>query len=310
MKDEKFLTGVILTFLSAVTFSAKAIFVKLAYKYDIDPTSLICLRLLFSVPFFIVILIYSWRSKHPRLSVKDHLWLIAVAIFGFYLSVFLDFWGLLYLSAGLERIILFSYPAMVVLMTRLFFKERISRRAFIALLITYLGIVISYIDEVSVNGANQFKGVVLILACSLFYAGYMVASQSIISKIGSLRFTAYVMIVATGAGLIHQTLVKPLQFGGYPSEVYRIALTMAIVSTVIPTLLLSEGIKRVGASRAAIINTIGPIATIYLAHVYLGEDITALQLVGGALVVIGVVFLSQRRKIAKIVASRPEHSTI
>lgn len=284
--------GAVLVLVSAVGFSAKAVFAKLAYRYAIDPIALLTLRMAFSLPFFAVAAAVAARRAESRLSRREQLQIVALGILGYYLASVFDFWGLTYISAGLERLILFVYPTLVVLISALFLKKRVQRRQVWALLLTYAGIGLVAHAEVGSLGSNVPLGGLLVFACALSYAAYLVGSGELIPRIGAQRFTALAMIVSSLAIFAHFA-VSGGKIAGYPLEVYALGFLLAIVCTVLPVFLLAEGIRRIGSSTSAILGTVGPVSTIALAYLLLGEPISARQLAGTALVLVGATLVAR-----------------
>lgn len=295
------LFGVLLVLLAALGFSTKAIFVKLAYRYGIDSISLLALRMIFSLPFFLLMAWWVWRSQtSARLTFGDWKLVVAMGIAGYYLSSLLDFLGLQYISAGLERLILFLYPTFVLLLSALFFKQHMSRRDGLALLISYAGIGFVFSHDVSSGQKNILLGSLLVLASALTYAIYFIGSGRIVGKIGSLRYSAYATIVSCIAVLLHFALARDITSLQQPTEVYVLSLVMALFSTVLPVYFLSEGIRRIGSSHASMIGFIGPVLTIFLGTIFLGEQIGATQIIGMLLVLAGVLVISLRPKVVAL----------
>jgi drug/metabolite transporter (DMT)-like permease len=289
--------GAALAFTGAICFSAKAVMVKLAYVYHVDALSLLSLRMLFALPFFVMIAVYT-NKKNPstNLSRKDWLMVVLLGITGYYLASLFDFIGLQYITAGLERLILFIYPTLVVILSALFFKKKIGRKEYFALALTYAGILIVFMNDLNFSQKNIIVGIVLIFGSALTYAVYLMGSGELIPKLGSMRYTSYAMIISTLAVLIHFEFTNDNSLWGFPSEVYWLSLFMAVFSTVIPGLLLSEGIRMIGSGRASIIGSVGPVSTIILAYFFLDEKITFYQLLGTVLVLAGVLTVSSNKK--------------
>lgn len=297
--NQQRLLGIIFAFLGAILYSTKAVFVKLAYEYDVDAVTLLLLRMLFSLPFYIGIAIYIARkSSGYKLTKKDYQQLFFLGIIGYYLSSFLDFKGLEYITASLERLILFIYPTIVVFIGYFFFKEKINRSQVIALVLTYIGIAIVFVGNVDItNQRNLIIGSLLIVACAFLFAVYMVGSGQILPRIGTWRFTSYALMISSVAVILHYIIEnKGIGNFDYPLPVFGYGLLMATISTVIPTLLISEAIRLIGASNVAIVGSVGPISTITLAWIFLDERLAFVQILGGVLVLSGVVFISVSRK--------------
>jgi drug/metabolite transporter (DMT)-like permease len=218
-----------------------------------------------------------------------------LGVLGYYLASVLDFYGLVYISAGLERLILFVYPTLVVLMSALIFKTPITRRTLLALVLTYSGVLLAVKTETAAaSGRGLWLGIAMIFGCALSYAAYFVGSGRVIPRVGSLRFTSLALIVSTLAMLAHFVIVGG-HFSGHSREIYLEGLALALVCTVLPTFLLAEGIRRIGAGPSAIIGAVGPVSTIALAHAVLGEPVHLLQGVGTLLVLVGATVVARGR---------------
>jgi drug/metabolite transporter (DMT)-like permease len=294
--NSSYILGAILVLISAIGFSAKAVMVKLAYAYRVDATTLLFLRMMFSTPFFLAVGLYKIRSTtETSLNNKQWIFIFFLGFLGYYLSSILDFWGLVYISAGMERLILFIYPTIVVVFSAILFKNKIRQRELISLFITYMGIIIVFFTDKVEKTENIFFGAFLIFLCAITYAAYLMGSGKMIPRIGASRFTAYAMLVACLSIMVHFLLTHSWTDLYLPMEVYTLSFIMAIISTVLPTFLLSQGIKRIGSGPASIIGTIGPVSTILLAWIFLGETINLPQLIGTILVITGVFIVSYKK---------------
>ena len=298
MKHQKTLfgLGIVLGILGVVLFSAAAVMVKLAYEYDVDSLTLLLFRMGFALPFYVAIALVKGPVRDSPVGYKDYLWVVFFGFIGYYLSSLFDFTGLQYLKAGLERIILFIYPTIVVFLSWWIFKKRLQRVQGIAILITYLGIVITFWDEIAISGSETYWGAFLIVLSAITYAIYLVGSGWLIPKLGVLRFTSYAMIVSTLCVALHYAVTIGEGVTGYAPEVYAYGAAIALLSTVIPSFLVSEAIKRLGASNFSILGSLGPISTIILAYFFLDERLTVLQLAGMVVVICGITYLSFRTK--------------
>lgn len=290
------LTGTLLVLLAAIGFSAKAVIIKIAYVYPVDAGTLLALRMLFSAPFFVLMALWSGRSGEP-LSRDDWKWVGLLGFTGYYLASYLDFLGLVYVTASLERLILFLYPTMVVLLSAWLLKTPIRRHDVAALALSYGGIALVFRESLGLAGEARDLAVggALVFASGVIYSFYLIGVGGIIARIGSARFTAYAMLVACAACVIQFLLTHRLEALRLPMPVYALSLLMAIVSTVVPAWFMSEGIRRVGAKRAAMAGSIGPVATIFLGWWILDEAVTAVQSIGVALVLAGVTLVSARK---------------
>lgn len=293
--------GVFIALLGAIMFSTKAVLVKYIYIfYEIDPVTLLMLRMLFALPFFMAIAIVSSRKKESyQITRKDYFQIIFLGILGFYLASFFDFQGLTYITASLERLILFTYPTIVVLIGVLYYKEKLKTPQLIALILTYIGIAIVYANNQSVTSQSDLMtGSFLVFCSAVTYAIYLVGSGQLVPRMGTWKFTSNVLIVSSLAVIVHYLIINQgIGNLNFPIQVYGLALLMAIVSTVIPTLLFSEGIRLIGASNAAIVGSVGPISTISLAYIFLDERLTLIQMLGGILVIGGVLIISLQKKV-------------
>lgn len=293
------LPGVLFTFLGSVLFSTKAIIVKKAfYDTPIDAVTLLTLRMTFSLPFFIGIAFFASRSKdNVHLNSRQWLMLAIVGLLGYYLSSLCDFIGLKYISAGLERLILFLYPTFTLLINAAVFKQKVSRIQWIALSLTYSGIAIAYLGELSLDTSNPnfFFGCTMILLCAIFYSLYIVGSGRIIPIIGPTKFTPYAMLAATGGVFIHFLATGSYEFVTSGRSMWKYGIMLAVLSTVLPALMIANGMKRIGSNNVAIVSGIGPVATIVQAYLILGEEIFVSQLVGTSMVIAGVVLIGWRR---------------
>ena len=290
------LFGVIFALLAAVGFSAKAILVKLAYHDNVDAVTLLALRMAFSVPFFVGVAIWAKRQHAEALGRHDRLMVLALGLIGYYLSSLLDFLGLQYISAGLERLILFLYPTMTVILSALIYKRAIGNKVLAAMALSYVGIVLVFLHDVEIKQSGILIGSSLVFASTLSYSIYLVGAGHSIARIGVARFTAYAMVVASAASLLQFALTHPLSALDLPVRVYELAIAMAIFSTVLPVFFLGYAIRRIGSGSASLIGTIGPISTIYMAYVFLGENMSLLRMVGSLLVLAGVLIISLNSK--------------
>jgi drug/metabolite transporter (DMT)-like permease len=287
------LLGVVFALLAAVGFSAKAILVKLAFIDGVDAVTLLALRMAFSAPFFIGVTIWIRRRHAEPLNTHDKLLVLGLGFVGYYLSSFLDFLGLQYISAGLERLILFLYPTLTVILSALLYKRAIGGRMIAAMGLSYVGVALVFLHDAGISqGAATLTGAALVFASTMSYAIYLVGAGHAIQRIGALRFTAYAMVVASAASLLQFTMMRPMAALALPLRVYEYAIAMAIFSTVLPVFMLSYAIRRIGSGSASLIGSIGPVSTIYMAYLFLNENISALQIAGSALVLVGVLIVS------------------
>lgn len=290
-----------LVFIGSICFAAKAVIVKLAYRYDIDPTSLLALRMLFSLPFFLVI---AWNARRkanlakvPALSKRDWVKIIILGLLGYYFASLFDFLGLQYISAGLERLILFTYPTLVVIISFLFLGKRITFIQLAALLLTYLGISVAFADHLLHDASSNFLlGAGLIFISALVYALYLIGGSDMIPRLGTQRFTSLALLAASGAILLHHGIIYQWRLFHYPMQVYALSFLMAILSTVLPSFMIAEGLRVIGPSNTSIISSFSPVAIIILGKIFLNEDFGWLQWVGTAFVIGGVLITTLKKR--------------
>lgn len=295
------LFGVVFALLAALGFSAKAIWVKLAYHDNVDAVTLLALRMAFSLPLFAGVAIWAKRQHAEPFCAHDRMLVLVLGLIGYYLSSFLDFLGLQYISAGMERLILFLYPTMTVLLSALVYKRAIDKIIIAAMALCYVGIVLVFLHDLGMRDADMKQGVILlgaslVFASTLSYSVYLVGAGHAIARIGAARFTAYAMVVACIASLLQFGVMRPMSALDLPLRVYGLSIAMAIFSTVLPAFLLSHAIRRIGSGSTSLIGTIGPVGTIYMAHVFLNENISPLQIAGASLVLVGVLIISMNSK--------------
>ena len=290
--------GAIVAFTAAVFFSTKAIFVKLTYLHGADAISALALRMTMALPMLLAIAWYSTRSGARPLTRGDWRAVLMLGFVGYYLSSLLDFMGLEYITASLERLILFLYPTIVALISWLFLKKPIGAKGIVALVLSYIGIAISFVRDLQHTGdaTAVIIGGGLIFACTITYAIYIVGSGEMVGRIGALRFAAYATTVAAICCLIQFALTRPFSALDLPWQVYGYSLAMAVIATVLPVILTAKAIQMIGAPRVAIIGAVGPVATIVLAWWLLDEPIGWEQMVGAALVMSGVLLISVKPK--------------
>lgn len=290
-------TGGLFALLAALGFSAKAILVKLAYADHVDAITLLAVRMAFAVPFFLAVALWTTNSnKHqPVLTRRDWFAVVALGLTGYYLASYLDFLGLQSISAGLERLILFLYPTMVVVLTAWLYRQPVKPRERFALILSYAGIALVFVHDVGLCENGLLTGVLLVFGSALAYAIYLIGANHTIARIGARRFTAYAMTVASTASIVQFAVTHPLHGLILSQRVYYLGLAMAIFSTVLPAFLLSAAMRRIGAGKTALIGAIGPVSTIYLAWEFLGEAVSLTQITGSVLVLAGVLAISIKR---------------
>lgn len=301
MKRSSLLKGFLIFFTGAIFLSTKAILVKLALRsVHTDGVTLLALRMLTSLPFYVVTAVLITRhQENVRMTRRQWVWIIVLGLLGYYLSGLFDFLGLQYISAGLERLILFLYPSFSVVINAVAFRQRITRAQYLALVLTYTGIAIAYFGELRIDTGNPhfFWGSLLVFLCAVTYAGYLSGMGRVVPSVGASKFTSYSMLAAIPAVLTHYFVKQAsagaplLPAGPDAGTLWGYGLALAVVATVIPSYLISFGMKRIGPNNAAIVASVGPVSTIVQAHFFLGEPFFAEQIIGTVLVIAGVLLV-------------------
>ena len=289
--------------MGTILFSTKAIWIKLCFQTTtIDASGLLMLRMLFSLPFYAGAMWFYFKHKQlKKVSLSTYMGVCLVGILGYYMSSLFDFIGLQYVSASIERIILFIYPTLAVLLNLLIFKIAISKKQWIAIGITYVGIGLAYWGELNqIPDTNSFIfGTGMILLCAITYAFYLVGSGRLIPKIGAPQFTSLSMLAASLGIFIHywvehsQGLSNVLNLPILKSDSLIYVVALALIATVIPSFLISGGMKRIGSNDLAIITSIGPVSTLFQARWILGEPFRLEQILGTLLVIVGVLLVKK-----------------
>ncbi len=280
--------GVAMAVTAAVAFSFKAILVKLALLVGAVPVPLLTMRMLLAAPFFVALLVWR-RSPGPAPTRREVGALLVLGLLGFYVSAVLDFLGLQHLTAGLERIVLYAHPTFVVLLAAAWAREAPSSRALAAIGVAWIGLAVAAIADLRAIPAHDLAiGVGMVLGAALFYAMYLLGVQRLGATHGNLRVASAANLVATAALAGHSAALHRDDLAAATPYLWGLALLMAVVSTVLPHLLLASAIGRIGPARASTLGMVGPVAASLLGWMLLGEPLSLLQLVGGALVVAGV----------------------
>jgi drug/metabolite transporter (DMT)-like permease len=287
--------GLLLAMAGAVAFSGKAIIVKLAYRHGVDALTLIMLRMLFALPLFLAAAWWAGRGK-AALTARDWRVVGLLGFSGYYLASTLDFLGLQYISASLERLILYITPTVVLLISRLVFKRPVSARQVLALLVSYAGVALVFGWELRVEGAHIALGSALVLASTVSYALYLVYSGEEVKRLGALRLTGWATSVACGLCMVQWALLRPFStVVEVTALVWWLSLLNGTLCTFAPVLMVMMAIERIGAPRAAQAGMIGPLSTIAMGVVFLGEPFTLWLAAGTALVLAGVTLLARIR---------------
>ncbi|PJZ65285.1 permease [Leptospira wolffii] len=290
--------GLIYALIGTVLFSSKGILAKLVYRYGVDSVTTLAIRMLFAVPFFAYVLFKESRKKDAKpIEGKDYRIVIFLAFMGYYMASFFDFWGLEYLSASIERLVLFTYPALVLILSFVFLKKKVHKIEIYSVILTYSGILLAFLPDAHTQGKSVWIGGFLVFLSALAYSIYLIGSGQMIPKLGSTRFTALLMLWSGAFVIAHFLIRKDWRIIlELPWQVYALGFALGFLTTVLPAFLTTAGIQRIGSSRASIAGSAGPIFTLFLASSLLGERITWENMAGTLLVLSGV-FLLGRKKI-------------
>ena len=288
------LSGLALAAIGAVAASGKAIIVKLAYRHGIDAMSLLALRMLVAFPFFVLMGLWATRRSHQRLDWRQWLQVAGLGFSGYYLSSYLDFLGLAYISATLERLILYLSPTLVMLIALVVLGQRPSRSQLLALLVSYGGVLLACGHDIAFDGRATVIGSGLVFAGALSYAIYLFGSGQVVARIGALRLTAYASGIASVLCVGQYLLTRPAgDLLGFAAPVYTLSLVNGTLCTVLPVLAIMIGVKRIGPALAAQVSMLGPVSTIVLSVWLLGEPMGLWQSIGTLLVLAGVLLLGR-----------------
>ena len=289
--------GVVLAMLGAIAFSGKAIIVKLSYRYGVDAVTVIMYRMLFALPMFIAVAWWASKRDHAQdnpLSRRDVLAIMGLGFLGYYLASYLDFIGLQYITASLERLILYLNPTLVMLLGALLYKHPLHAKRVWAMAISYCGVLVVFAHEVNFAGPGVVIGSAFVLASAISYALYLMFSGELVQRIGAMRLVGLASCVACVLAIAQFMVLRPISSMLVPTEVVYLALLNATVCTVMPVLLIMLAIERIGAALTAQTGMVGPMSTVLLGVIVLGEPLNAWIGVGTVLVLGGVYLASQQ----------------
>ena len=288
-----FVISIILASLGAILFAAKAIVVKFSYQYGATADVVLTLRMVFSLPIFWLAVWWNQRVTSPKPLVgQDVIKVCAIGLLGYFLSSYLDFLGLHYISAGLERVILYLTPAIVLVLSKFFLKKEIDRRQYWAMIVAYLGIVMVFMHDIQLNeNGAVVLGSILVFLAAVVYSIYLIFAGELVGRVGSIRLVALASASATVATCIQSLALGADQLFVQQFEVYYFALVNALFCTFMPMLFIMMAVNRIGSSLTAQAGTIGPVGTAFLGWYFLSEPVSTLQLAGIAVVLIGIAIL-------------------
>lgn len=289
--------GLALATFGAIAFSGKAIIVKLAYRYGVDAVTLIMYRMLFALPIFAAMAWWASRGK-AALTRRDWLGVLWLGFTGYYLASFLDFAGLAYISASLERLILYLNPTLVLLLGLVFYRRRVTAAQLTGMAISYAGVVLVFGHEISLQGPEAAWGALLVFLSAVSYALYLVYSGEMVRRLGALRLVGLATTVACLLCLLQFVLLRPLSAAAVAPEVIWLSLLNAVLCTAVPVLMVMMAIERIGATLTAQTGMVGPMSTILMGVLILGEPFTAWVAAGTLLVIAGIFVFSRASRVA------------
>ena len=296
--------GLLLAVLGAIAFSAKAIIVKLAYRHGVDAVVLITYRMLFALPLFLALAWWAGRGQ-PALTARDRWAVFGLGFSGYYLASFLDFAGLQYISAGFERLVLYLNPTLVLLIGALLFGQRVTRRQLLALAVSYCGVLLVFGHEISLAGDQAVLGAALVFGSAVSYAVYLAFSGEEVKRLGALRLTGLATTVACVLCIVQFLVLRPLSALDVAPQVLWLSLLNATLCTFAPVIMVMLAIERIGATLTAQTGMIGPLSTILMGVVLLGEPFTAWVAAGTVLVLAGIWLLARSRQLPATSSSSP-----
>ena len=281
-----------LAFVGAIAFSGKAIIVKLAYRHGVDAVTLIMYRMLFALPIFAVMAWWASRGK-PPLTRRDWAGVAGLGITGYYLASFLDFAGLAYISASLERLILYLNPTLVVLLGWALYGRGIRWGQVGGMALSYCGVILVFGLEANLQGSHVAWGVLLVFLSAVSYAVYLVYSGEMVRRLGSLRLVGLATTVACACCLVQFAVLRPMSAAVVAPEVIWLSVLNATLCTAVPVLMVMMAIERIGPSMAAQTGMVGPLSTILMGVWLLDEPFTLWVAAGTALVICGIFIFTR-----------------
>jgi len=293
------LSGLLLAAAGSIAFSGKAIIVKLAYRHGVDAVTLIMYRMLFALPLFLALAwwaTYRQKGGAPApLTRRDWLGILGLGFTGYYLASFLDFWGLLYISASFERLILYLNPTIVLVLGWVWYQRRITARQALAMAVSYAGVLLVFGHEADLSGPNAALGAALVFGSAISYAIYLVTSGEMVKRLGAMRLVGLATTVACGLCILQFVVLRPLSAAIVAPEVIWLSVLNATLCTFAPVVMVMMAIERIGAGLASQTGMIGPMSTIAMGVWLLDEPFNGWIVAGTALVVAGVFMVTRAR---------------
>ncbi len=281
-----------------VLFSSKSVFAKMAYAYKADPLTVLYFRMLFALPLALIIGYYfEKRREWQGINTRDVVLTALISVLGYYVSALFNFFGLLYVEASIERLILFLYPTMVIVLSAVFANKKISFYQVLAISVSYAGLFIAFADKLMIDNSTKFwYGAFLILMSSFTYAIFLTIADGLISRMGSVRFTTIAIVSMSVCIILHVIIVGKAQVSGFDQHVYWYCLIMGVFSTVIPVYMFNAAIEKLGSSNIAIVSCLGPICTLAFSAALLSESVSVYQLIGTVVVIGGILIIYLKKR--------------
>lgn len=288
--------GALFALAGTIAFAFRPVLIKLGYAAaPVSATTLLFLRMALAFPFFAAVA--WWLRREPPIARRDWLGIVGLGFLGYYLASLLDFLGLQYVPAGLGRLIMFLYPTLVVILSALFLAKRPTSRELAALALTYAGIALVLSHQLGAGPEHRLflLGAALVFGSAMCYAVYLVTGSQLVKRVGSMRFTAYTMMISTAPAVVQFALLEGPAALTLPGTVWIYAILLATACTVLPVFLVAESLKRIGANHFALIGALGPVTTVLADFALLEGALTPLQVAGGALVIGGVLLVTLKK---------------
>jgi drug/metabolite transporter (DMT)-like permease len=295
--QKQYLDGIAMASLGAILFSGKAVIIKYAYRYEVSPEALLALRMLIALPMFWLVYWFVSRNKKaiPLLKI-DYFKLIGLGFIGYFFSSYLDFLGLKYISVGLERIILYLTPTIVILISYFFLHKKFARLQWYAMVVGYLGVMLVFLQDVDSKGDSAWLGTLLVFASSCLYAAYLIAAGEMVNRIGSMRLVTYATSVSAIFSAFQMLFHQPGTLFTQMPQVYWLSIINAGVCTVIPMFLVMIAVQRIGSSVTAQAGILGPLATVFMGWYFLDENMSLMQIFGMVMVIAAMWLLVRNRE--------------
>ncbi|MBU3607432.1 DMT family transporter [Polynucleobacter nymphae] len=298
--QRRYIYGILMAGVGSILFSGKGVLIKLSFSYGTDSETLLALRMLMALPLFWVI--YWWESRRKAmnpLSWPDLLKIFFLGFLGYFFSSYLNFLGLQYISVGLERIVQYLTPTIVLFISYFVLKKAISRLQWYAMVVGYIGVMIVFIQDASSTGINAWLGMVLVFGSACSYAIYLISSGEMVQRVGSVRLVVYASTISALLSLIQSTFYNPSAIFEQAQAIYWFSLLNAGLCTVVPMLLIMIAINRIGSPLVAQASILGPVSTVFLGYFILSEPITWIQISGMSLVIAAMWLLVRNDGIRK-----------